>query len=160
MTKVESVGLVKTFSPNGVGSTIPFIQFADDSLFMVKTEVDIVENLRCILLLMEVATGLKVNCSELTLSSIGEIPRFERLVEVLECDLVSIPITYLGLPLGARSKAVNIWNPVIEKMGRKLSSWKMKYLSSGGRLVLLKNALASMPIHFLSLFEAPKSVTI
>ena len=31
---------------------------------------------------------------------------------------------YLGLPLGAPFKATSIWNPIIEKMERKLSGWK------------------------------------
>lgn len=72
----------------------------------------------------------------------------KRLAEVLDCYLVTLLITYLGLPLGAKSNASNIWNPIIEKMGRKLSSWKEKYLSTGGRLVLLNNALDSMPIYY------------
>lgn len=38
MAKVDSVGLVQSFAPNGVGPSIPFIQFADDSLFMLKAE--------------------------------------------------------------------------------------------------------------------------
>lgn len=80
------------------------------------------ENLRCTLLIMETATGLKVNWSKSTISAVGDTPNDRRLAEVLECEMVSLLITYLGLPLGAKPSSVNIWNPVIERMGRKLSS--------------------------------------
>lgn len=131
MAKVEAVGLVQTFSPNDDGPSISFIQFADDSLFLVKAEVECVENMRCMLLIMETVMGLKVNWSKSMLSSVGDIPIDGRLVEVLECEMVLLPITYLGLLLGAKSTSVDIWNPVIERMGKKLSCWKGKFLSKG-----------------------------
>lgn len=61
MTKANAVGLVQVFCPIDGGPSIPFIQYADETLFMLKAEVDYVENLRYILLIMEAATGLKMN---------------------------------------------------------------------------------------------------
>ena len=46
----------------------------------------------------------------------------------------------------------------MEKMEKKLSRWKHLYLSKGGRLILLKSTLSSLPTHFLSLFTIPKAV--
>ena len=44
-------------------------------------------------------------------------------------------------------------------MEKKLSGWKRLYLSKGGRLMLLKSTLSSLPTYFfLSLFTIPKSV--
>lgn len=83
MLKAESVGLVEAFALNGVGPKIPFIQFADDSLFLLKAEEEGVRNLRCILLIMEAATGLKVNWEKSSLSPVGEVSNMERLSEVL-----------------------------------------------------------------------------
>lgn len=42
MTKANVVGLVQVFCPIDGGPSIPFIQFADDLLFMLKAEVDCV----------------------------------------------------------------------------------------------------------------------
>jgi hypothetical protein len=39
---------------------------------------------------------------------------------------------------------------------RKLSCWKEKHLSYGGRLVLLNSVLSSLPIFMMSFFEIPK----
>jgi hypothetical protein len=41
---------------------------------------------------------------------------------------------------------------------KKLSSWKGKYLSVGGRLVLINPMLTSLPIFIFSFFEVPKGV--
>ena len=43
-------------------------------------------------------------------------------------------------------------------MERKLFGWKRIYLSKGGRLMLLKSTLSSLPTYYLSLFTIPKSV--
>jgi hypothetical protein len=41
---------------------------------------------------------------------------------------------------------------------KKLSSWKGKYLSVGGRLVLINSVLSSLPMFMLSFFELSKGV--
>jgi hypothetical protein len=45
-----------------------------------------------------------------------------------------------------------------ERIEKKLSSWKCKYLSIGGRLVLINLVLTSLPMFMLSFFEIPKGV--
>ncbi|XP_071739959.1 uncharacterized protein [Rutidosis leptorrhynchoides] len=48
--------------------------------------------------------------------------------------------------------------PVIEKFKSRLSSWKMRSLSFGGRVVLVKSVLNSLPLYYFSLFRASSSV--
>ena len=74
------------------------------------------------------------------------------LAEFLGCRIGSLPMTYLGMPLGASHKSPTIWNPILEKIERKLAGWKKMYLSKGGRLTLLKSTLSSLPTYYLSLF--------
>ncbi|XP_071706111.1 uncharacterized mitochondrial protein AtMg00310-like [Rutidosis leptorrhynchoides] len=50
------------------------------------------------------------------------------------------------------------WKPVIEKFKSRLSGWKMRSLSFGGRVVLIKSVLNSLPLYYFSLFRAPPSV--
>ena len=59
---------------------------------------------------------------------------------------------YLGMPLGTSYKTASIWNPILEKIEKKLAGWKRLYLSKGGRLTLLKSTLSSLPTYYLSLF--------
>ena len=62
---------------------------------------------------------------------------------------------YLGMPLGANYKDSSIWNPIIEKMEKRLAGWKRLYLSKGGKLTLLKSTLSNLPTYFLLLFTIP-----
>uniref|UniRef100_A0A7N2ML02 Uncharacterized protein n=1 Tax=Quercus lobata TaxID=97700 RepID=A0A7N2ML02_QUELO len=56
------------------------------------------------------------------------------LVGMLGCRQSSLPLRYLGLPLGAKFKELSIWNPILEKMERRLAGWKRLYLSKGGKV--------------------------
>ena len=90
--------------------------------------------------------------------SIGEVPNVYVLAEILGCRIESLPITYLGMPLGASHKSPTVWNPILEKTERKLTGWKKMYLSKGGRHMLLKSILSSFPTYYLSLFTIPTHV--
>ena len=43
-------------------------------------------------------------------------------------------------------------------MEKRLAGWKRLYLSKGGRLILLKSTLLSLPTYFLSLFTISQAV--
>ena len=50
------------------------------------------------------------------------------------------------------------WNQVEERFKKRLSCWKSKFLSVGGRLVLINSVLSSIPLFMFSMFEVPKGV--
>ncbi|KAK3229124.1 hypothetical protein Dsin_001005 [Dipteronia sinensis] len=70
-----------------------------------------------------------------------------------KCKQASLPISYLGFPLGGRPSSKEFWNPVVSKIKNRLAPWKRKFLSKGGRLVLIKSAISSIPTYFLSVFK-------
>ena len=45
-----------------------------------------------------------------------------------------------------------------EKFEKKLSGWKGKLMSVGGRLVLINSVLTSLAMFMLSFFEVPRGV--
>ena len=59
---------------------------------------------------------------------VGVVPKIEMLVDVLGCKQGSLPMKYLGLPLGGKFKKI-LWNPTLEKMERRMAGWKRIYLS-------------------------------
>ncbi|CAN1310653.1 Putative ribonuclease H protein At1g65750, partial [Linum perenne] len=79
----------------------------------------------------------------------------EYLTDIFGCPLASLPSAYLGLPLGSTKK---LWDPVIARLDRRLDTWKTRFLSFRGRLMLIKSILSSLPVYFLSHFKAPSSV--
>lgn len=59
----------------------------------------------------------------------GEVPHIEELANSLCCNISSLLLHYLDLPLGATFKSKAIWDGVVEKMKKRLASWKKIYLS-------------------------------
>ena len=75
------------------------------------------------------------------------------LVAALGCWTGHLPTTYLGLPLGATHKSVDIWDNIEEKMHKKLALWKRNFISKGGRITLIKSTLTSLPLNQMSIFR-------
>ncbi|GJZ38150.1 pentatricopeptide repeat-containing protein [Tanacetum coccineum] len=50
------------------------------------------------------------------------------------------------------------WDDVVLKLQSRLSKWKAKTLSIGGRLTLLKSVLGASPLYNMSIFKVPKGV--
>ena len=106
----------------------------------------------------EAVFGLKINLGKLELVLVGTVHNFDLLLNVLGCKQGTLPMKYLGLPLGAKFKDKIIWNPIMEKIEQRLARWKRLYLFKGGRVTLIKNTLSNLPTYFLSLFPIPASV--
>ena len=52
---------------------------------------------------------------------IGEVADVHALAEILGCKVGTLPMSYLGMPLGASHNSPSIWNPILEKFERKLA---------------------------------------
>ncbi|XP_065618459.1 uncharacterized protein LOC136062819 [Quercus suber] len=122
------------------------------------TGFSVIVNLRAILARFEEVSGLRINLGKSELVPIGGVPNLEALVGLLGCGQSSLPLKYLGLPLGAKFKDLSVWNPILERMERRLAGWKRMYLSKGGKVTLIKSSLSSLPTYFLSLFPLPSKV--
>uniref|UniRef100_A0A2N9IZD1 Reverse transcriptase domain-containing protein n=1 Tax=Fagus sylvatica TaxID=28930 RepID=A0A2N9IZD1_FAGSY len=161
LNKVEEEGLIQGFRAgnNAVdGLCISHLLYADDTILFCDADPDKLLYVRMVLTCFEAVTGLRVNMAKSEMVPVGEVQNISELAESLCCHIGGLPLSYLGMPLGASYKAVAVWNPIIEKLERRLSGWQKLYLSKGGRLTLLKSTLSSLPTYFLSLFTIPISV--
>ncbi|XP_028078613.1 uncharacterized protein LOC114280444 [Camellia sinensis] len=104
-------------------------------------------------------SGLRVNLAKSELIPVGEVATIPVLAAILGCKVANLPITYLGLPLGASFKAKGVWDRVVDRVQRRLAGWKRQYLSKGERLTLIKSVLSSIPTYFMSVHVIPVSVT-
>jgi hypothetical protein len=93
--------------------------FADDILIMCDVDVNQILNLDHILLCFKAISGLKVNLKKSKLVAVGEVPYIEELANILSCNISSLPLRYLGLPLGAPFKSKAIWDGLVEKIEKK-----------------------------------------
>jgi hypothetical protein len=154
-------GLLSGFSvdiKDNEALVVNHLLFADDTLIFCGAQADHVRNLRCTFLCFEAVSRLRINLGKSELVPIGEVDDVESLAHILRCRIGSLPMTYLGLPLGASFKSFSIWNGVIEKVERRLASWKKLYLSKGGRVTLIHSTLSNIPTYYLSLFPILVSV--
>ncbi|GJR55112.1 hypothetical protein Tco_1405633 [Tanacetum coccineum] len=74
------------------------------------------------------------------------------------CLVLKAPFLYLGSYVGGDMNKIQSWKDIIDRIRRRLSRWKMKMLSIGGRLMLIKSVLGSMPIFHMSMFKVPAGV--
>ena len=145
-------------SPQNHPILISYLLFADDTLIFCDTNPIKLEHLRSVFLWFEAVSGLKINLDKSEMVLAGEVPNLEDLAQILGCKIASLPMKYLGLPLGTTFKAKSVWNPIIERMEKCLAGWKRLYLSKGGKVTLIKSTLSSLPTYFISLFPIPARV--
>ena len=101
---------------------------------------------------------LHINLGKSELVLVGGVHNLEDLVGLLGCGQSSLPLKYLGLPLGAKFKDLSVWNHILERMEKRLAGWKKMYLSKGGKVTLIKSSLSSLLTYFLSLLPLPGKV--
>ncbi|PNX66845.1 ribonuclease H, partial [Trifolium pratense] len=74
------------------------------------------------------------------------------------CRVGKILFLYLGLPIGSDPRRLGFWELVLDRLKNRLSGWRIRFLSFGGRLVLLKSVLTSLLVYALSFFKSPSGV--
>nr|XP_018625476.1 uncharacterized protein LOC108944689 [Nicotiana tomentosiformis] len=83
-------------------------------------------------------------------ADIDQLTYLKQVLQWFQCNVGSLPITYLGLPLGASYKDTTVWNPVIERVEKRLAGWQKRYLSKGGEiknLSILETCNESSPLN-------------
>jgi hypothetical protein len=78
----------------------PVLQYADDTLLLVRAEQQDVELLKSVLDHFVVATGLKINYNKSRMVPMHADPGVVAALQgILGCQVGAFPQTYLGLPL-------------------------------------------------------------
>ncbi|GJU95230.1 hypothetical protein Tco_1319986 [Tanacetum coccineum] len=77
---------------------------------------------------------------------------------LIGCSILTAPFNYLGVKVGSNMSRISSWDDVISKGSSRLSKWKLKLLSIGGRLTLLKSVLTSILLYHMSIFKVPIGV--
>jgi len=153
----EATGLYHAFKLINSGLAISHLQYADDTLFLATMAN--LWALKTILRCFELAFGLKVNFLKsyvMLCHGVNVGSEFLSLAErFLHCWAGIVPFTYLGLPVGANLRLEKTWQPLLLLLASRLSSWGNKYVSMGGRVVLLNSVLNVIPIFYLFVMKMP-----
>ena len=65
---------------------------------------------------------------------------------------------YLGLPTLIGKSKKQVFAEIKEKVGKKLSGWKEKMLSMGGKEILIKAVAQAVPTYTMGYFLLPKGL--
>ncbi|GAU43075.1 hypothetical protein TSUD_194290 [Trifolium subterraneum] len=157
--RAEEIGMFKGFKVGNSGLPVSHLQYAYDTIFLGEASVENLWTLKTVLRCFEMASGLKVNFAKSSIMGVNVSSVFLYLAErFLHCFVGSIPFTYLGLPVGANPRKESTWKPLLMALSSKLGVWRNRFVSLGGRVVLLKSVLNSIPIFYLSFLKMPVKV--
>ncbi|XP_026417535.1 uncharacterized protein LOC113313024 [Papaver somniferum] len=112
------------------GTVVSHLQFADDTVIFLD------------------ASALERGADDLVVELSSE----------LGCKVEFLPVTYLGMPIGAGRRSTLIWEVIIQRLQKKPAPWKRNFWNKAGRIVLIKSSLESLAVYFTSLFVMPASI--
>lgn len=136
----------------------PIVQYADDTLVLMKANSKQLFCLKALLNTFASATGLKVNYNKSNMVPINITEdRAEILINTMGCKRGAFPFTYLGLPLGLAKPTVEQCLPLVQKIVKKLIGLST-FMTQAGIILLVKSILASLPIFFLCCLDIPETI--
>nr|KAJ0223095.1 hypothetical protein LSAT_V11C200064170 [Lactuca sativa] len=130
------------------GPSISHLMYVDDVTFIGGwSEINFV-NLNRLPRYFFIASVLKVNLHKRKVYGIG--------VDNLEVNRLPASSNMMGMNM----KLAKNWNLVMEKFKKRLSNWKAKALSFGGRLTHVNSVLYRLPLYYFSIFRAPRKIIL
>ncbi|XP_019248656.1 PREDICTED: uncharacterized protein LOC109227921 [Nicotiana attenuata] len=82
----------------------------------------------------------------------------EEIVQKFGYSRGELPVKYLGVLLSTKKMSIAQWQPLIEKMVARISSWTAKKLSYAGRIQLVQSVLFGIQAYWSQLFLIPSKV--
>ncbi|WVZ69841.1 hypothetical protein U9M48_018567 [Paspalum notatum var. saurae] len=159
INRAKVVGKVNGVIPHLVEDGLSILQYADDTVIFLDHDLEKARNMKALPCMFEKLSSLKINFHKSEIFCFGQAKECENdYSELFGCRSGSFPFRYLGLPMHYRKLRNSDRKHIEEMFEKRLSGWKEKLLSVGGRLVLINSVLSSLPMFMLSFFAIPKGV--
>jgi hypothetical protein len=137
----------------------PMLQYADDTIILVRGCTEDATRLKHALQLFSEATRLSINFSKSTVTPM-HIPQseFQDILHILQCQEGSFPQVYLGLPLSNVKLRLSAFTTLIANVDRYLAGWRATLLSTAGRVVLINSVLDGLPSYGMGAMMLPPAI--
>ena len=107
----------------------------------------------------ELVSDLSVNFHKSKVHGINSKESFlETTFAFLSCSIGRLPFKFLGVSIGVNPRRKATSNTILDQFRIKLSVWRVRKLSIGGKVTLLNSVLNSLPIHLFYFFKATRVV--
>lgn len=135
---------------------MPILQYADDTLILLKGTVQQVIVLKEILDTFACFLGLKINYHKSTLIPIHMSNEdTNTATNTLQCPISSLLCNYLSIPLATSKIPHRPLQPIIDKVDRRLAGWIPSLLSWEGRVTMINAVLSTIPTYYMSRLKWP-----
>jgi len=134
--------------------------FADDTMFFCRVDPKSCLKLKSILHKYELASGQKINQAKYSITFSAKTPPAvrERVKQILLIQKEGGQGKYLGLPELFGRKKKDLFTAIVDRIKQRALSWSSRFLSSAGKLTMLKSVLSTMPTYTMSCFQLPLSL--
>ena len=132
------------------------LQYADVTIMLLSPDFVYTKRVKILIYIFELLSGLSINFHKSSIYPIGppslDLPL---ILILLHCNIGSFFFINLRLPLKSTTLSRVDWQPLLDRIEKRLVAWKVHSLSRGGRLILVNSVLTSLcSTHFLLLFTS------
>ncbi|CAA7047375.1 unnamed protein product [Microthlaspi erraticum] len=148
---------------NSVNINCPKINhllFADDSLFFSLANNKSAKAIKEVLCTYEKASGQAVNLnkSAITFGSRVQTHVKSQMRRILGIHNEGGGGKYLGVPEQFGRKKTEMFQYIVEKVKERTQGWHKRFLSTGGKEVLLKSVAIALPVYSMNVFKLPVGI--
>ena len=114
-------GLITGLAANLFSHRVVILQYADDTIICLKENIDAARNLKPLLYIYKLMSGLKINFakSEVLLIN-GDDDLNVQYADFFSCQTGSFPIKYMGVYVSPTRLHTRDWLPLVEKNEKQI----------------------------------------
>ena len=159
--KAEQEKLITGIKVATASPSVSHLLFANDSLFFCKANKEQCGVILGILKQYEAVSGQMINFSKSSIQfghKVGDDIKAE-IKSALGIHSIGGMGSYLGLPESLGGSKTRIFSFVRDRLQTRINGWSAKFLSKGGKEVMIKSVVAVLPTYVMSCFRLPKTIT-
>lgn len=147
------------FHPRYAKLQIIHICFADDLLMFSKSNASSIQVMMKYFAQFSMASGLQANMGKSCIY-VGGVNQQDKnnILQSTGFSYGKLPFRYLGVPLATKKILLVQWQPLIQKMIARISTWIAKKLSHARRIQLVQSVLFGIQSYWSQLFVLPTKV--
>nr|XP_016444997.1 PREDICTED: uncharacterized protein LOC107770233 [Nicotiana tabacum] len=135
------------------------LSFADDFLLFTRGDTTSVVLLHQKFNPFQKFLGLKANLAKSSIYYEGVSNELKHEIQqALGYIQGVLPFKYLGIPLDTKKLSILQWQPLIDKIVSRISSWTTKKLSYVGRIQIVQTVIFGIQVYWAQIFIIPPKV--